>query len=642
MKLLGHDNAGYNKSGWLRRTVLLTVWLLLLVQPLYATGFFKYLKSVHQKAIDKQLYQHQTWLYLLHYYPAEMGSQSDITDGRFFRSEVGNKDPKAELYETLEAIFDPVFEKGDRHGQCLFRSRFFWLDRQLNFDRKHLPKVNCRQYYHWRNLVSAQSISLVFASSFMDNPGSVYGHTFLKINREKGGTRLNLLDHVIQYQALPEDQIGILYAIKGVFGGYKGLYPLDPYYIPIQNNIEYEDRSIWEYELNLTDFQMEILLTHSWELAHFYTDYYFFKENCAYRILELIEIAAPQYRFKDRFSFWAMPSQAVVYALNEKGLIGRINYFPSRTRQLMQKIENLSREEKRLLPSLVKNSDLLHSAAFQQLPVERQIRILDTSLDFLRSRVNKNRDDPENANHRKKILLARSGLGKSKPYKSSLPEEQSIHLGHAPARFQASVGSRGDHGFLELGIRPSYHDLLADDTGHLENSHFTTFDINFRIYEDDWALHELEIVQLFDLAANSIISDDWSWRVKAGIFPSTAASCIQCRKSQVQTAFGKSRSLFSKASAVYLMAHGSLEVDGEYDEEYMLGAGLDMGLLLQISDIWKMQLELTGTKGVIGEDHAYVKGSLQQRWRLGQQNDLRLHWNYQAEHEVKLALNWYF
>lgn len=637
----GHGRGCPLFKGWLR-IVLITLVAVLLHRQLYAEDFFSYLKQVHRQAVDLKLYEDRTWLYLLHYYPVESGSESDITDGRFFLSADGNRDPKAELYETLEAIFDPVFEKSNRHGQCLFRSRFFWLDRQLKFDRKYLPRVNCRNYNNWRRLVGAQSISLVFASAFMDNPGSVYGHTFLKINHEKGGRRLNLLDHVIQYQALPEEQVGLLYAIKGIFGGYRGLYPLDPYYIPIQNNIEYEDRSIWEYELNLTDYQMEILLTHSWELAHFYTDYYFFKQNCAYRILELIEIATPQHRFKDRFPVWAMPSQAVVYALNEEGLVRQMNYFPARTRQLMQKFESLDADEKALMNELVQDLELLQSDSFNRLPEERRIRILDTALDFLRSRVNKKRDDPENKQLRRQILLARSRLGKSPQYLDSLPEEQSIHLGHAPARIQAGIGSRDSRNFMEIGFRPTYHDLLADETGHLANSHFTTFDFKFRIYEDDWVLHQLEIVQLFDLAANNIISDDWSWRLTVGLFPSTADSCIYCRKSQVQMAFGKSRTLFSRAGSGYLMVHGSLEGDDAYEKDYLLGGGMDAGLLFQMSDSWKMHLELSATRGVVGDDHGYLTGNLRNRWKLSQHRDLRLNWNWQSEHEVMLAMNWYF
>lgn len=608
----------------------------------YGGDFFSYLKRIHQRADTQQVFKDKTWLYLLHYYPVEPNSQSDITDRRFFLSDVGNQNPQAELYETLEAIFDPVFEKGDRHGQCLFRSRFVWLDQQLKFDRKYLPRVNCKNYFVWRDLISAQSISLVFASSFMDNPGSVYGHTFLKINREKGGTRLNLLDHVIQYQALPDDTIGILYAIKGIFGGYKGLYPLDPYYIPIQNNIEFEDRSIWEYELNLDDFQMELLLTHSWELAHFYTHYYFFKENCAYRILELIEIANHQYKFKDKFLFWAMPSQAVEYALNEQGLIRQMNYFPARTRQLMQKFEKLTPVEKKLVKDLAEAPEIMVVDRYKNLSKQRKIRVLDAVLDFMRSRVNKNRDEPETGKHRRKILLARSKLGKTERHEPYISEEQSIHQGHSPARFKVGMGQRDGTSFLEMAIRPSYHDLLADETGHLKNSHFTTLDLYFRFYQEDWTLHQADIVHLFDLAPNNIISDDWSWRANAGIYPSTFLPCRHCRKSQIQLAFGKSQSLFAESSVGYFLVHGSIEADRNYENGFMIAPGIDGGLLLQVSDIWKVQLELTGSRGITGDDYAYTKGKLHQRWRLSQQTDIRLEWNYQSVHEVLLAVNSYF
>jgi hypothetical protein len=636
------DNALVTPFRRMRMLGLIAAVAFLFCPKLLAEDYFTYLKEIHHQAEKLEIYRNTTWLYLLHYYPVNVDSQSDITDARFFLAEDGHENSRAELYETLEAIFDPVFEKGNRHGQCLFRSRFFWLDSQLKFDRRYLPQVNCKNYTAWRELTGAQSISLVFASSFMDNPGSVYGHTFLKINHEKGGKRLNLLDHVIQYQALPEDSIGILYAFKGIFGGYKGLYPLDPYYIPIQNNIEFEDRSIWEYELNLTDFQMELLLTHSWELAHFYTDYYFFKQNCAYRILELIEIANPDYHFKDKFTFWAIPSESVVYVLQQEGLVRGFNYFPSRTRQLMQKFDFLSKTEQELLLDLVHDPGILKSARFKDLPKDRQIIILDTILDYLRSRVNQDRDEKQTRLNRNKILLARSKLGISQGYDLPAHDEQSIHTGHAPARFQTAIGSQGDKPFLQVAIRPSYHDLLADDTGHLRNSHFTTFDVYLRANEEEWTLYQMDLVYLFDLAPNSMISNDWSWRVRTGVYPSTVTRCFSCKKGAFQLAFGRSRSFLSKSNVIYLLATGSLEVDNGYEEDGIIGAGADLGMVLNLTEGWKTQLELSGTRAVAGDTHSWWSAKFHQRWTLSQHSDIRLELNYLEESEAMLAFNLYF
>jgi hypothetical protein len=73
-----------------------------------------------------------------------------------------------------------------------------------------------------------------------------------------------------------------LYAIKGLFGFYRGYYSILPYYAKIQEYRDVSDRDIWEYPLNLEYEEVIKLLMHIYELNAIYSDYYFFDENCSY------------------------------------------------------------------------------------------------------------------------------------------------------------------------------------------------------------------------------------------------------------------------------------------------------------------------------------------------------------------------
>ncbi|MEI8605051.1 DUF4105 domain-containing protein [Pseudoalteromonas sp. B160] len=65
--------------------------------------------------------------------------------------------------------------------QCKYPARYQWLLSQgLEFSE---PKVECTELIEWRDKQPIHSVSLVFASGYMSNPASLYGHMLLKLNR---------------------------------------------------------------------------------------------------------------------------------------------------------------------------------------------------------------------------------------------------------------------------------------------------------------------------------------------------------------------------------------------------------------------------------------------------------------------------
>ncbi|WP_080035249.1 DUF7843 domain-containing protein, partial [Leptospira interrogans] len=138
-------------------------------------------------ALSKKLDLNRYWRLLLHYRdPIFFGKSKSEADGNeFFLSPNGKTDPKAELLETISSFFrEPLpeeIEETKLHPFCKYPERFRWLDSQLNFDRGLLPKLNCERYKNWIEALNPTSIKLIFASFYLNNPASLFGHNLLKI-----------------------------------------------------------------------------------------------------------------------------------------------------------------------------------------------------------------------------------------------------------------------------------------------------------------------------------------------------------------------------------------------------------------------------------------------------------------------------
>ena len=134
----------------------------------------------------------------------------------------------------------------------------------------------------------AQSITLIFPSAFLNNPASMFGHAFLRID-QKGQTEqtriLGAYDQLCGVRTLltPESP----YPIRGIFGGYSGYFSTYPYYLKVQEYRDFENRDDLGISPSiLTEYQVtRLLLMHSWEMGMPPSTTSSVKENCSYHTL---------------------------------------------------------------------------------------------------------------------------------------------------------------------------------------------------------------------------------------------------------------------------------------------------------------------------------------------------------------------
>jgi hypothetical protein len=153
---------------------------------------------------------------------------------------------------------------------------------------------------------------------------------------------------------------------------------------------------------------MDRLILHVWELKDRQVfKYYFLKENCAYRLVELIEVARPELNISDQFTFYTIPAD-VVRALRESGAIQQTAYTASAHKTFNYHARQLDDEEKQLVIDLVSGNIPLDNKRLRILSPQRRSVVLAVASEYLGLLINKDALDRQtSAELEKKLLLER-------------------------------------------------------------------------------------------------------------------------------------------------------------------------------------------------------------------------------------------
>lgn len=441
----------------------------------------------------QQLANDPFWLSLGHYEAGKIsGWRSYVSDKKFFLAPDGAHHPDAELKATVEALYAPA-SLGEQHAQCVYPARTRWLKDQLHLT--DLPAVDCKEFKQWFKDVAPHSAVMIFPAAYLNSPSSMFGHTLLRIDQaDVQSNNTALLSYAINFGAYIEgSDNSILYAWKGLMGGYPGLFALVPYQEKLSEYRSLENRDLWEYRLNLTQVETERMVEHVWELKQIQFDYFFFDENCSYRLLELLQVARPGLRLTEQFPLTAIPTDTVK-AVKEAGLVEKIDYRPSRERELLERAKPLNSDEQQWVLKVSDDQKQLQEPAFKALPRERQALIIDAAYRLGRYRANGLERDPARSQRSFELLRAINqnpapDLNIERP---GLPED-----GHESRTWQAGIGTRGDKAYGEYGLRMAYHDLNDNAEGFPLGAQIEILQMKLRQYEGNhWQLQQLDLATI--------------------------------------------------------------------------------------------------------------------------------------------------
>ena len=608
-----------------------------------------YLKELVERAALARLADQREWHVLLHYLPNLLGSgvTSMEDDPGFFMAPNGKTDPQAELAATLAQFFsEDLVGRSKQQAQCAFVARYHWLKEKLQFDERRLPPQFCERFIRWFNEFNPQSISVIFPTGFMNNPASMFGHTFLRIDAKGQTPQTRILDYTINYAAEVPPNAGPEYAIKGVFGGYRGHFSTIPYYLKVQEYRDIENRDIWEYRLDLTQQQVTRLLMHTWEMGNAYFDYFFFDENCSYHILSLIEAAEPSIHLSDRFRFAAIPVDTV-RLLAESGLVAEVVSRPSRSTLVRRKRDAMTDEERGWLKQLVADPNALHSERFRALSPERQTFVLETASDYLLMRGSGGAEEGAPFREKNKsILAARSRL---KVASTDVPIEPYVKrpdLGHGTSRVGVGAGWRNDRAFEEINIRAAYHDLLDPEAGYTPDAQIEVLSAAVRHYhnESQARLERFTALNMVSLAPMDSLFQAPSWKFALGMNTIAHGGCQLCTNGYFNGGLGGAAESHVLGRQVwYAMAEVEADASKAYEESHRVGGGGTVGLLADITDRWKLLATGSYLRYALGEKSEDIRWSIGQRYTLATNLAFRVEYNHRShDNDVLAVLHWYF
>lgn len=575
-----------------------------------------------------QLHQHPVWHALVHYQPNTYtsGHTSQADDPDFFLSERGKESPKAELDATLDAILQPG--GGNDHARCRFPARDQWLRQQL--DLPDTP-VDCPDYNGWTRELNTETVTLVFAASYLNSPSSMFGHTFLRLDPPRDDEQADLLlASTISYAADAEAHDSeIMFAYKGIFGGYPGITTVQPYYEKIRLYSDIEHRDLWEYKLNLTQSEVDRMLAHAWEVRDRNFDYYFFDENCAYRLLALIDVARPGTDLLDEVDTHAIPSDTVRWVV-DKQLVAEVYYRPSAATSVSYSLSRLPTDTQTLAAAVANGYVAVDAPEVQALADEDRARLLDATYDYVRYQSEAEDWPREHAaplSH--DLLRARSRIrdaaGPEAPPEPRIRDDQ----GHDTFRLSLGGGRMGDRNFSQLTIRPAYHDLLDPPAGYRSGAQLQFLRLDARYYtdNDELQLEQLTGVEIRSLSPRSQFFSPLSWQVGFG-GRRTDTATNRVFTPYLEGGTGGSWRLGDHTQA-FALATADLEIDDDLRRGYDAAPGADLGLLHQnnrFSLIAGVKTKAWIVSSQHRQDQAYLNGG----WHFGR--DFSLFGEFSREH----------
>ena len=550
------------------------------------------------------------WHTLLHYNRTLFGGvESEIDNESFFLSPRGKYDPREELEASIEALFG-----GDSTEQqalrCRYPARLRWLAARLEPEKPPPKFAECGELAAWLKQYEGAQPALVFASAFLENAASMFGHTFLRLDRGQRRSPAPLLEDAVSFAARTEEDRGLLFAFRGLTGGYEGRFGLLPYHVHVRNYGDIDDRDLWEYQLQLTAEEVERLLLHLWELQNASFDYYFLDENCSYHLLSLLEAARPSLELRKHFTWYAIPGDTIQQTLESPGLLGRAAFRPSLTRRIGARAAALSGEELEAAEQLVSGE----SSPTSETPAH----VLDLALEVLQYRRRQQDLTASELESRElELLNVRSRLLEERTELEFDHQALRPDLGHRSRRLRLAWGYETAEQYLEAGFRLAQHELSDPLAGFPEGAELEFFEgaLRYEPSSGSSRIEELLLVSIRSLPPRDRFRRPYSWGAR-----------LQSKRRRFD---GEKRSLVSEGQfaggvayqpAPQLLLSGLTLVEaglsGRFDENLLLGAGAALTAVWRPAEGYAVH--------ILGEAKGHALGFSGSVFRLGVEQSMRL------------------
>ncbi len=505
------------------------------------------------------------WLKLLRYQKTMFGGYESQADNKeFFLSSNGKNSPEDEFNEVKDKMMIP--QLSENHVICLFPARSTYVSKKLNMKLPFSP-LSCKKTKDLIDKVNLDAISLVFSSYFIEKPASAFGHTFLKLrSKDSKDDNNDYLDYGVDYSAQVTTLNPIMYGVLGIFGGFYGKFSLMPYYVKIKEYNDMESRDLWTFKVKLTEDEKKLFMYHLLEMDRAKFEYFYFKENCSYHVLALLDAIKPEANLIEKLSFFVPPIDTL-HALRDADIIEEVKIRPSKYQTLLKRIKAIPDEHLELYQESISKDAVVENT----LSSDQKVNYYDFLTDYIDF---KNADILSTIQHKnyKNVVkqklalnLKRSEIAQnSSPLDfSDIVQNDSPLDAHNSKRIKIGY-TKND--IFNLEFRFALHDYLENRVGYIPYATSELFNMKFSYLHEakKFRLSKIDFVNVEAIRPKSLISDKLSWRFKISL------EAVEDEKENhysqnMNISLGKSLIFKSVTTSIFIKADNSYDLkQGKY------------------------------------------------------------------------------
>ena len=527
-----------------------------------------------KSAIEMGMYKTPQWLALLHYKKQGDGWKSRISDPLFYLAQDGRYNPQSELTKMVLGMFDSSDPNFDIVA-CRFPARAEWI---LKYLRISDEKFKCEENRILLEQINPKRAVIVFPAPRTRGVGAMFGHTLLRFDADG---RSPLLSYSINYAAHTERAGFSKVVWKGLTGGFYGRFSFMPYYRKLKEYREMEERDVWEYPLDLTADEVRMMVLHAIELRDVSSEYYFLDENCALLMLALIDVARPSIalveHYANRSAFWVVPSDTI-QNLWSAGIAKQPLYKPS----IATKLNFISAKTN---PKIVRfaidlldhdSSVLLDNFTQDEIKIANAIAALALQYRFSRLEL-----------HQEEFMTKFSKLANEGQLSTDedTPLPFPPHEGHSAGRFQIGAGYANESSFIEIGLRPAYHNKDDHPIGYPSGAELEFLNLRGRYLpnKNSIRLQEATLFKIASLMPYNPFTTSTSWQFNIGASRHYLHDGVDHLLLDISIGTGISGKS-DPFGLLYCMLTGSLIAGKGLSKNFDVAPGIEVGFIKQLSD----------------------------------------------------------
>jgi len=443
-------------------------------------------------------------------------------------------------------------------------------------------------------------VAVVYAANYLDNPASAFGHTFLRIKKRPSASGSDAArgagdngDHGVEYTATTGSDNPLLFAFKGLTGLFPGVFRIHSFASKTHEYANAEARDLWQYDLNLSDAEVEMLALHLWELSATKLNYFYLTKNCSYHALATLEAAAPRIDLVQRLNFVVLPRDTIKALYTMPGLVRDFGYLPSLRSQYRAQLAQLDSAQQDVVRQLTLDPNSPLPSNFYRT---ESARTLDAARLVLDARLARSPgSDPSAEAARTQLTRRRSLLTASLPgpARAPVPSDKAPQRAHGSMRVSLGTGITSQYGssFHTLGYRLALHDLTDPPDGEPELSQLQFLDTRFRydLGQRSFTLDRLTFAELVALNPLTRYEHALSWRGRGFGMRLHDSACRDCFAHGLEIAVGGTVASENERWALFLMADSYVafarQLDGIGGSFVRFGIGPLAGVRARLSDV---------------------------------------------------------